>query len=151
MRAPGTNCDRETVIALEIAGADVESVHLERLLAATRDLDDFGLVVLPGGFSFGDHLGAGALWAHRLETVRDELDRFVESGRPVLGQDTGLGELLPVGEGLLTYRTLEEAAAGVEAIARDYPRHCRAARAIAEEVFDSDKVLRRLLGGLGVA
>ena len=70
MRAPGTNCDRETVIALEMAGADVESVHLERLLAAARDLDEFGLVVLPGGFSFGDHLGAGALWAHRLEAVR---------------------------------------------------------------------------------
>ena len=79
MRAPGTNCDRETVIALEMAGADVESVHLERLLAAARDLDDFGLVVLPGGFSFGDHLGAGALWAHRLEAVRDALDRFVET------------------------------------------------------------------------
>jgi phosphoribosylformylglycinamidine synthase subunit PurQ / glutaminase len=96
MRAPGTNCDRETVIALEMAGADVESVHLERLLAA-RDLDDFGLVVLPGGFSFGDHLGAGALWAHRLETVRDALDRYVERGRPVLGICNGFQALLRLG------------------------------------------------------
>ncbi|MDF3016693.1 MAG: phosphoribosylformylglycinamidine synthase subunit [Thermomicrobiales bacterium] len=97
MRAPGTNCDRETVIALELAGAEVESVHLERLLAAERDLDDFGLVVLPGGFSFGDHLGAGALWAHRLEAVRDDLDRFVESGRPVLGICNGFQALLRLG------------------------------------------------------
>ena len=97
MRAPGTNCDRETVIALELAGAEVESVHLERLLAAERDLDDFGLVVLPGGFSFGDHLGAGALWAHRLEAVRDALDRFVESGRPVLGICNGFQALLRLG------------------------------------------------------
>jgi phosphoribosylformylglycinamidine synthase subunit PurQ / glutaminase len=97
MRAPGTNCDRETVIALELAGAEVESVHLERLLAAERNLDDFGLVVLPGGFSFGDHLGAGALWAHRLEAVRDDLDRFVESGRPVLGICNGFQALLRLG------------------------------------------------------
>ena len=97
MRAPGTNCDRETVIALELAGAEVESVHLERLLAARRGLDDFDLVVLPGGFSFGDHLGAGAIWAHRLEAVRDDLDRFVESGRPVLGICNGFQALLRLG------------------------------------------------------
>jgi phosphoribosylformylglycinamidine synthase subunit PurQ / glutaminase len=97
LRAPGTNCDRETVIALEMAGADVESVHLERLLAAARDLDDFGLVVLPGGFSFGDHLGAGALWAHRLEGVREALDRFVEGGKPVLGICNGFQALLDGG------------------------------------------------------
>jgi phosphoribosylformylglycinamidine synthase subunit PurQ / glutaminase len=97
MRAPGTNCDRETVIALELAGAEVESVHLERVLAAKRGLDDFGLVVLPGGFSFGDHLGAGALWAHRLEAVREEMDRFVASGRPVLGICNGFQALLRLG------------------------------------------------------
>jgi phosphoribosylformylglycinamidine synthase subunit PurQ / glutaminase len=97
VRAPGTNCDRETVIALEMAGADVESVHLERLLAVARNLDDFGLIVLPGGFSFGDHLGAGALWAHRLEAVRDALNRYVESGRPVLGICNGFQALLRLG------------------------------------------------------
>ena len=96
-RAPGTNCDRETVIALELAGAKVESVHLERLLAGERNLDDFGLVVLPGGFSFGDHLGAGALWAHRLEAVSDPLARFVESGRPLLGICNGFQALLRLG------------------------------------------------------
>ena len=110
MRAPGTNCDRETVIALEMAGADVESVHLERLLAAARDLDDFGLVVLPGGFSFGDHLGAGALWAHRLEAVREALDRFVESGKPVLGICNGFQALLRLG--LLTGGGLAPNASG---------------------------------------
>jgi phosphoribosylformylglycinamidine synthase len=110
MRAPGTNCDRETVIALESAGAEVESVHLERLLAAKRDFEDFGLVVLPGGFSFGDHLGAGALWAHRLEAVRDGLDRFVESGRPVLGICNGFQALLRLG--LLTGGGLAPNASG---------------------------------------
>jgi hypothetical protein len=75
---------------------------------------------------------------------------YLASGRPVLARDTGIGRLYPCGEGLLTFSTLKEAAAGVETINRDYTRHARAARAIAEEYFDSDKVLARLLGDLGV-
>jgi len=76
---------------------------------------------------------------------------YLASGRPVLAQDTGWTRLYPAGEGLLAFTTPEEALAGVEAIGRDYPRHARAARAVAEEYFDSDKVLSRLLGKLGVA
>jgi hypothetical protein len=63
----------------------------------------------------------------------------------VLVQDTGFSQSLPVGDGLIAFRTFEEAAAGAQAIADDYDRHARAARAIAEEHFDSDKVLRALL------
>jgi len=70
---------------------------------------------------------------------------YLASGKPVLAQDTGLGDRYPVGEGLLTFSTLEEAAAGVETIERDYERHSRAARALAEECFDARKVLARLL------
>jgi hypothetical protein len=70
---------------------------------------------------------------------------YLASGKPVLAQDTGIKDLYPVGEGLLVFSTLEEAAKGVEEIDRDYERHSRAARAIAEEYFDSDKVLTRLL------
>ena len=69
---------------------------------------------------------------------------YLASGRPVLAQDTGLGEL-PTGDGLLTFSDVDEAVAGVEAIASDYPRHARAARELAEAQFDSDKVLSRLL------
>ena len=57
---------------------------------------------------------------------------------------------MPSGEGLLTFSTLEEAAAGVEEITRDYERHSRAARAIAEEHFAAERVLPRLLEKLGV-
>ena len=70
---------------------------------------------------------------------------YLASGRPVLAQDTGLGDRYPLGEGLLAFGTLEEAVAGVEAL-RTRPReHAKAARALAEEHFDSDKVLARLL------
>jgi hypothetical protein len=75
---------------------------------------------------------------------------YLASGKPVLAQDTGLSELLPCGEGLVLFQTPEEAAAGVKSICQDYARHARAARRIAEEFFDSDRVLRRLLVELEV-
>jgi hypothetical protein len=75
---------------------------------------------------------------------------YLATGRPVLAQDTGLSELYSTGEGLLTFKTLDDAVAGVESIDRDYARHCRAARAVAEESFDSDKVLTELLSKLDV-
>jgi hypothetical protein len=75
---------------------------------------------------------------------------YLASGKPVLAQDTGLGELYPTGEGLLTFTTLEEAVAGVEELTGDYARHARAARALAEDYFDSNKVLPRLLSKLGI-
>ena len=70
---------------------------------------------------------------------------YLASAKPVLAQDTGIKNLYPTGEGLLTFSTVEEALAGVEEISRNYPRHARAARAIAEEYFESGKVLGRLL------
>lgn len=70
---------------------------------------------------------------------------YLATGRPVLARDTGLGSLYPCGDGLVTFTTLDEAAAGVELIAADYPRHCRTARDIAATHFDSDRVLTRFL------
>jgi hypothetical protein len=76
---------------------------------------------------------------------------YLASGRPVLAQDTALEGLLPTGEGLITFTDLEDAKAGVEAIAGDWQRHGRAARALAEHYFDSDLVLGRLLEVAGTA
>jgi hypothetical protein len=81
----------------------------------------------------------------------DRTTRYLASGRPVLVQDTGLARHYPVGQGLLTFRTLDEAVRGAEAIAADYEVHCRAARDIAERYFDSDKVLSRMLEEIGIA
>ena len=75
---------------------------------------------------------------------------YLASGKPVVAQDTGFGCVLPVGEGLFAFTTLEQAAAAVEAINSDYPRHCAAARAIAQEYFDAEKVAARLLSDIGV-
>jgi len=70
---------------------------------------------------------------------------YLASGRPVLIEDTGLGDWLPIGEGLLTFHNADEALAGVDAIDVDYARHRLAARRIAVEHFATDKVLPALL------
>jgi len=75
---------------------------------------------------------------------------YLSSGKPVLAQDTGLESLLPVGEGLLLFKTLDEAVEGVGELRAHYTRHALAARALAEQYFDSGKVLGRLLAGLGI-
>ena len=74
---------------------------------------------------------------------------YLASGRPVIAQDTGFSDYLPAGEGLLSFDSVESARAGIEEINRDYARHSRAARALAETHFDSDKVLARLLKDVG--
>jgi hypothetical protein len=76
---------------------------------------------------------------------------YLASGKPVVAQDTGFTNLFPTGEGLFGFTTTEEAVAAIEEINTDYERHCKAARAIAEEYFDAPKVAARLLGDIGLA
>jgi hypothetical protein len=75
---------------------------------------------------------------------------YLASGRPVLAEDTGFGEHLPTGEGLLQFSNIDEAVAGVAAIDADYARHSRAARRIAEEHLDSRRWLPAMLAASGV-
>jgi hypothetical protein len=70
---------------------------------------------------------------------------YLAAGRPVVVQDTGFDSALPVGEGILAFRTLEEAISGVEELERDYARHSRKAREIATEYFDASRVLNELI------
>ena len=70
---------------------------------------------------------------------------YLAAGRPVVVQDTGFGQILPVGEGILGFTTMEEAVACTREVVSNYDRHAKAASAIAEEYFDSDKVLTHLI------
>lgn len=98
LRAPGTNCDEETAAAWERAGADVETWHVGRLLESPRALDDFQILTIPGGFSYGDDLGAGRIFATRLGTVLgDALRRFRDRGGLVLGICNGFQVLVRAG------------------------------------------------------
>jgi len=70
---------------------------------------------------------------------------YLAAGRPVVVQDTGFSSVIPTGLGIVTFRTLDEAIAGIREVEAHYAPHANAAREIAEEYFDSDKVLSRLL------
>ncbi len=75
---------------------------------------------------------------------------YLASGRPVVMQDSGFGRHLPCGEGLFAVKTVDEAAAAIDAIHSDYPRHSQAARAIAERYLSTDVVLSRFLSEIGL-
>lgn len=98
MHAPGTNRDRETALACELAGGEPEIVHINQLLAGERNLATYQMLVLPGGFSYGDDLGAGKLWANDLyHRFREDLDEFIGAGKPVLGICNGFQALVKAG------------------------------------------------------
>ncbi|HNS03949.1 MAG TPA: phosphoribosylformylglycinamidine synthase I [Anaerolineae bacterium] len=98
LHATGSNRDREAAWACELAGGAPEIVHVNQLAAGERRLQDYRMVVLPGGFSYGDDLGAGKLWAVALRhRLGDGLAAFVAAGRPVLGICNGFQALVKAG------------------------------------------------------
>jgi len=98
LHAPGTNRDREAALACELANGAPEIVHINQLGVGDRRLADYQMLVIPGGFSYGDDLGAGRLWANDLyHRFRDDLDAFVASGKPVLGICNGFQALVKAG------------------------------------------------------
>lgn len=98
LRAPGTNCDEETGYAFHLAGACTEKVHINRFLEGTVGLDRYQIFVVPGGFTYGDDLGAGKVLANELVLrLGDHLLSFVESGGLVLGICNGFQVLVRAG------------------------------------------------------
>ncbi|MBI4870261.1 MAG: glycosyltransferase family 1 protein [Candidatus Riflebacteria bacterium] len=81
--------------------------------------------------------------------LSDRSVAYLASGRPVLAQDTGLEAFMPSGRGLFTFRTEEDVLAAIEQLRGDYVTHARAARELAQEHFDSDRVLSLLLQRTG--
>ena len=148
--------DAEFELALDIHEAEVDD--LRRLEAGGwRLVDPVAVAGTPGDyrsyvqrsraeFSVAQNIYVGT----RSGWLSDRSLCYLASGKPVLAQDTGFSANYPVGEGLIAFSTVEEAAAGVEEIERNYDRHSRAARELAEEYFDSSKVLRRLLERLEI-
>jgi phosphoribosylformylglycinamidine synthase len=98
LRAPGINRDGDAAAACELAGARAERIHVNRVASGAVQLRDYGLLIVPGGFSYGDHLGAGKLLAvdlvHRLG---EQLQAFVSAGRPVIGICNGFQVLVKAG------------------------------------------------------
>jgi phosphoribosylformylglycinamidine synthase len=98
LHATGTNRDREALQACEQAGGRAEIVHVNQLRDGSRRLAEYQMLVLPGGFSYGDDLGAGRLWASDLRHVlRDAVTVFVEARKPVIGICNGFQALVKSG------------------------------------------------------
>jgi len=94
----GLNCEAETAHALKRAGASVDLVHLNDIIAGKRSLSEFSLVALIGGFSFGDHIAAGKVYANRLKfKLADQLREFIEKGNLMIGICNGFQTMAKLG------------------------------------------------------
>jgi phosphoribosylformylglycinamidine synthase len=98
LHVSGTNRDAEAARATELAGGDAEIVHINQLRQGERSFDDYAMLLLPGGFSYGDALGAGGRLALDLRVFfEDQLHQFVDDGRLVLGICNGFQTLVKCG------------------------------------------------------
>ncbi len=98
LHATGTNRDHDTAYAVARAGGAPTILHVNELRQRPEHLHDYHMLVLPGGFSYGDALGAGRLWASDLRWLfADQLTRYIQSGRPVLGICNGFQALVKSG------------------------------------------------------
>jgi len=98
LRCAGINCNEETAVAFELAGAESEQVHLNRVLEAPALLADYGALAIPGGFSYGDDVAAGKILATELtKGLGDALRAFVDRGGLVIGICNGFQALVKTG------------------------------------------------------
>ncbi len=98
LRAPGTNCDHETAHAFERAGAIARRVHVRALAQKPALADDFQILCIPGGFSYGDDIASGRIFALELKSrLADGLAKFRDRGGLILGICNGFQVLLQTG------------------------------------------------------
>ncbi len=94
----GTNCDEETVFAFQRAGARVDKFHINYLREKKNILRNYGILCLPGGFTYGDYIAAGKILANELLTIlREEIISFLKEERLVLGICNGFQVLVKAG------------------------------------------------------
>ncbi len=98
IRTAGTNCDLELARAFELAGATTTTLHLNELVVAPQKLEAFDLIGLPGGFSYGDDIAAGRIFANRLKhRLYEPLLAAIDRGVPMIGPCNGFQVLVKLG------------------------------------------------------
>ncbi|HNQ22696.1 MAG TPA: phosphoribosylformylglycinamidine synthase I [Phycisphaerae bacterium] len=98
VRAPGINCDEETVYAWQVAGAEADLVHVNRLVEQPQRLDDYQIVTFPGGFSYGDDIAAGVILAQHVTLhLAERMRELVARGGGLLGICNGFQVLVKAG------------------------------------------------------
>jgi len=110
LRAPGTNCNRETAFAFDRAGGQSEHLHINEVLESSDIFEQYQILCLPGGFSYGDDIAAGRIWGNQIRNrLSDALQAFRDDGKLILGICNGFQVLIK--SGLL----LEDGAGGAPA------------------------------------
>ena len=95
LRTAGTNCDQEAAHAFELAGATAEYLHVNQLLQRPGLMADYQLLALPGGFSYGDDIAAGRIFANQIRHhLAEAFDRFIEAQKPIIGICNGFQVLV---------------------------------------------------------
>ncbi|OHB45525.1 MAG: phosphoribosylformylglycinamidine synthase I [Planctomycetes bacterium GWC2_49_10] len=98
LRAAGINCDLETEHALELAGATAERIHINRVIDEPGLLDEYQIMVVPGGFSYGDDVAAGKILANQIKHhLYEPAKKFIDAGKLVLGICNGFQVLVKAG------------------------------------------------------
>ncbi len=94
----GINCENETAMAFREAGGDVKITHVNELIRNPSTLQNYDVMAIPGGFSFGDELGSGKLLALKLKmALSEELDKFIYNKKPIIGICNGFQVLVKMG------------------------------------------------------
>jgi phosphoribosylformylglycinamidine synthase len=95
LRAPGTNCDKETAFAFEKAGATTETLHINRLLENPSLFEKFQILCVPGGFSYGDDIASGRILGNQIQHhLNDQMVKFKDDGKLMLGICNGFQILM---------------------------------------------------------
>ncbi|OQX95807.1 phosphoribosylformylglycinamidine synthase [candidate division KSB1 bacterium 4572_119] len=98
IRTAGSNCDYETVHAFKHAGSEINLVHVNEILANNIKLEDYHILAIPGGFTYGDDISAGKILANELKyKLKDQLDQFVKDGKLIIGICNGFQVLVKAG------------------------------------------------------
>lgn len=98
LRTAGTNCNAETAFAFERCGAKVDAVHLERLFSGKVRLADYHIMALPGGFSYGDDIASGRIFANELRLrLGNDIQQFIQDRKLIIGICNGFQILVKAG------------------------------------------------------
>lgn len=98
LRTAGTNCDMETDVAFQLAGADTDLVHIQNIISGNKCLSNYQILAIPGGFSYGDDISAGILLAVEMKhKLRDAIHQFVSDNKLVIGICNGFQVLIRMG------------------------------------------------------
>ncbi|MFH0855911.1 MAG: phosphoribosylformylglycinamidine synthase I [Candidatus Omnitrophota bacterium] len=98
LRTAGTNCDKETAFAFAMAGAEAELAHINNFIRGAKSLSDYHILAFPGGFSYGDDIASGKVFANELRCkLGEELNAFVKDGKLIIGICNGFQVLVKSG------------------------------------------------------